>query len=90
MACVARFQPGVGFFVVKAGQLHRVVDAQCLGQGLGRLGRAHVLHRVAADQSLAAEPGIETAPARQDQSAMPRAAAARAVHLRNPAADVGV
>ena len=44
---VARLQPGIGLLVAELGQLHRVVHAQRLGQRLGRLGRAHVLHRVA-------------------------------------------
>ena len=55
--------------------------------GLRRLGRAHVLHRIAGHQALAAEPGVEAAPAGQDQRDA-AAAAARAMHLRDPAAHV--
>ena len=44
---IARFQPGVGLVARVSRQLHRIVDAQRLGQRLGRLGRAHVLHRIA-------------------------------------------
>ena len=48
---VARLQPGV-VVAGKVGQLHRLVDGQRLGQRLGGFGRAHVLHRVAANQAL--------------------------------------
>ena len=89
-AAVACFKVRVatGFGGLVAGQLHRLVHAQRLGQGLGGPGRAHVLRRVAAHQAFAAQPGVKAAPARQDQrNAAP--AAASAVHLGHPAPQVG-
>ena len=72
----------------ETGQLHRFVDAQRLGQGLGRLGRSHALHRVMGQGALKAQPGIKPAPARQDErDAAP--AAAPTVHLGDPAAHIG-
>jgi hypothetical protein len=53
---------------------------RALGRGLARLGRAHVLHRVAGHQPLAAQPGVETAPARQHQRDAAAAAPTR-MHL---------
>ena len=86
---VARFQPRVIAFGHVIGQLHRFVDAQRLGQRARLPGCAHVLHRVGADQAFAPEPGVEAAPAREDErNAAPAAPAG--VHLRHPAAHVVV
>ena len=90
-AAVARFHEGVnaGGVGFKTGQLHCFIDAQGLGQRLGHLGRAHVLHRVARHQAFTAQPGVKTAPARQDQRNAAPAASTR-MHLRHPAPQMRV
>ncbi|GAB1383154.1 hypothetical protein MASR1M50_14740 [Burkholderiales bacterium] len=65
------------------GQLHRLVHAQRLGQR-ARLARgANALHRIGGDQPFAPQPGVEAAPARQDQRDA-AATAATGVHARHP------
>ncbi|MCY1167720.1 hypothetical protein D9M73_76900 [compost metagenome] len=79
----------VAIRLLVTGQLHSLVHTERLGQRLGSLGRTHVLHRVAAHQPLAAQPGIKTAPARQNKRDAAGAAPA-AVHLCDPTPHVGV
>ena len=90
-AAVARFElrRHHRFAALIARQLHRFIDAQRFGQRLGRLGRPHILYRIAGNQSAPAQPGVKTAPARQNQRNAARAAPA-AVHLCHPATDVRV
>ncbi len=59
---------------------------RAFGSGLGALG-AHVQHRVVRHQALARGPGVEAAPAREDERDAAPAAPAR-MHLRDEAADV--
>ena len=85
---VARGQRGVVVGVQVRSQLHRLVHRQGLGQGFARLGRAHVLHRVVADQAFAAQPAKQPTPTGQH----PRNAAGGSpggMHARHRAANVG-
>ena len=53
-------------------------------RALGRFGGAHVLHRVARDQALAAQPNIKAAPAAQNQGNAAPAAPASPAACRVP------
>ena len=69
------------------GELHRIVHIECFGQGFGGFGGTQTGQGVAADQAFAAQPGVETAPARDDECDATRCSTA-AVHLRHPASHV--
>ena len=86
---VARLQPGVLGVIVKTRQRDRIVHTERFGQGFGRFGGAHVQHRIRIDQTFAAQPGVKTAPAGQNQRNT-AATAPAAVHLHDPVADVRV
>ena len=62
---IARLKPSA-VFALEIGKLHRIIYAHGFGQGLGCFGGAHILHRVAGDQPLAAQPDVKAAPAAQN------------------------
>jgi hypothetical protein len=64
---VARGQGGVAGLGHLAGQGHRLVHRQGLGQGLGRLGRADAVHRVERHAAAPAPPAVQAAPGRELQ-----------------------
>ena len=74
-AAVAQREHRVTLLGLVRGERHRVIHAQGLGQGLGRLGRLDAVHRVGLHLAMTAPPLVQAAPGRQGDGDAARAQA---------------